>query len=193
MNSAATNQLNDFSKDSFKVISNGTKTAEQLQDIRNVVKKHMLNTGIKGAVCTEDVANQLRQRITKHIIGIAKEYGFDIPAIDVVASYSEVRFNIVASTVGISGLDCFHSAYLEKCQNFGFKPEWLGVSFVYEGVLYMVDGLDDSRDDPFIRLIKIVNGKTSRIKLPIKNGNNVKIGDAIASYKKAMAISFKSK
>jgi hypothetical protein len=192
MSSAADNKVSNLVKDSFKVFENPGKTERELQEIRSVVERQLSNTGIKGALCTQDVANEIRKKITSHIIEVAKEYGFDIPAIDVTASYSEVRFNIVASTVGISGLDCFHSAYLEKCQTYNLKPEWLGQSFVFENVLFTVDGLDDSRDDTFIRLIKIVNQKTSRIKLPIKNDTNIKIGEAIASYKKAMAISFKN-
>jgi hypothetical protein len=184
---------NNVLKDNFRVFENNNKSEQDLQAIRSVVEKQLSSTGIKGALCTQDVANEIKNKITSHIIEVAKEYGFDIPAIDVTASYSEVRFNIVASTVGITGLDCFHTAYLENCQTYNLKPEWLGQSFVFDNVLFTVDGLDDSRDVTFIRLIKIVNQTTSRIKLPIKTDTHIKIGDAIGSYKKAMAISFKSK
>jgi hypothetical protein len=193
MVSAAKITESNVLKDRLKVFENNNKPEQDLQVIRRVVEEQLTSTGIKGAVCTQDVANEIKNKITSLIIDVAKEYGFDIPAIDVTASYSEVRFNIIASTVGVSGLDCFHTAYLEKCQTFDFKPEWLGQSFVFENVLFTVDGLDDSRDVTFIRLIKIVNQTTSRIKLPIKTDTNIKIGDAIGSYKKAMAISFKSK
>lgn len=178
-------------KKQFTVLDNPEKDINELTKIKEMAVEQLKLASIKGSFLTKEDAEDIKNSIDDFISEKLESYGLTVPKLNIEVKTNSVKVNVVASTVGTTGMDVFHSDYLIHGMQYGLRPEWLGCSFIHRGkqpAFLTVTGLDLSKDVPYVRFLQISNGTKSAVRTKLSESLVEQIGIAIEKYKSAFDI-----
>lgn len=147
----------------------------------SIVFEHLEKAGFSPI--TEERALKFKQNVQSLIQSAAREHGLLSVAVNVTAEEDRIKVSAIVSDVSVNKLDVFHRDYLELGPDLGLIPSWLGRPFCYKGTVLVVDGLDTSKEKPYLRAIRVHNGQTIKIKVPLSEGVPEKLKQLINEYK----------
>tara|TARA_Y100001936_G_scaffold251342_1_gene306945 strand:- start:1639 stop:2205 length:567 start_codon:yes stop_codon:yes gene_type:complete len=160
----------------------------KLKRIRDIALKSLTTFPEASFVISPKQADAIQSEIRDAVRGVCSKYKLDMAGAEVECNTNSIKVSVVASSLSLNGLDCYHQAYLESGMKFGLKPEWLGKTVVNKGCVYTVDGLDLTSDQSMLRLIILQNGQSSRLKMPIDENTANVLQKRIADFDAAMRI-----
>lgn len=181
-------------KPQFTVLDNPEKDLQELTEIKNIAIRQLEKANIKGAFISKEAAEDINSSLNEFISEKLESYGLTVPKLSIQVKSNSVNVNVVASTIGTTGMNVFHADFLEHGAKYGLRSEWLGSSFIHIApkpappAFLTVTGLDLSRDEPFIRLTQLRDGKTTPVRTRLSDVTIKQIGVAIAKYKSAFEI-----